>query len=91
MVQKSPSENKTYQAQSRQTATDVVVTSLTSKVLFMRPKIGVALGSGAARGWSHIGVFEGLAALGVVPEVVSGTSIGALVGAAFVTGKLSRA
>jgi NTE family protein len=55
----------------------------------MRPKIGVALGSGAARGWAQIGVFEGLAALGVVPEVVSGTSIGALVGAAFVTGKLA--
>ena len=55
----------------------------------MRPKIGVALGSGAARGWAHIGVFEGLAALGVVPEVVSGTSIGSLVGAAFVTGKLA--
>lgn len=60
-----------------------------SKVLFMRPKIGVALGSGAARGWAEIGVLEGLAALGVVPEVVSGTSIGALVGAAFVTGKLA--
>ena len=54
----------------------------------MRPKIGVALGSGAVRGWAQIGVFEGLAALGVVPQVVSGTSIGALVGAAFVTGKL---
>jgi NTE family protein len=55
----------------------------------MRTKIGVALGSGAARGWAHIGVLEGLAALGVVPEVVSGTSIGALVGAALVTGKLA--
>jgi len=55
----------------------------------MRPKIGVALGSGAARGWAEIGVLEGLAALGIVPEVVSGTSIGALVGAAFVTGKLA--
>ena len=55
----------------------------------MRPKIGIALGSGAARGWAEIGVLEGLAALGVVPEVVSGTSIGALVGAAFVTGKLA--
>jgi NTE family protein len=54
----------------------------------MRPKIGVALGSGAARGWAQIGVLEGLATLGVVPEVVSGASIGALVGAAFVTGKL---
>jgi len=55
----------------------------------MRLKIGVALGSGAARGWAEIGVFEGLAALGVVPEVVAGTSIGSLVGAAFVTGKLA--
>jgi NTE family protein len=54
----------------------------------MPAKIGLALGSGAARGWSHIGVFQGLEALGVVPEVVCGTSIGALVGAAFVTGKL---
>ncbi len=56
---------------------------------FKRPRIGVALGSGAARGWAEIGVLEGLAALGVVPEVVAGTSIGALVGAAFVTGKLA--
>ena len=67
----------------------VMISLAPSKVLFMRPKIGVALGSGAARGWALIGVLEGLAALGVVPEVVSGTSIGALVGAAFVTGKLA--
>jgi NTE family protein len=55
----------------------------------MRPKIGVALGSGAARGWAHIGVLEGLATLGIVPDVVAGTSIGALVGAAFATGRLA--
>ena len=55
----------------------------------MHPKIGLALGSGAARGWSQIGVLEGLAALGIKPEVVAGTSIGALVGAAFATGKLA--
>jgi NTE family protein len=55
----------------------------------MPPKIGLALGSGAARGWAQIGVLEGLAALGIVPQVVSGTSIGALVGAAFVTGTLA--
>jgi NTE family protein len=53
------------------------------------PKIGLALGSGAARGWSQIGIIEGLAAMGIVPAVVSGTSVGALVGAAFVTGKLA--
>lgn len=55
----------------------------------MRQKIGVALGSGAARGWAHIGVLESLAKLGIVPDVVTGTSIGALVGAAFVTGRLA--
>jgi NTE family protein len=54
----------------------------------MRPKIGLALGSGAARGWAQIGIVEGLAGLGTVPDVVSGTSIGALVGAALVTEKL---
>jgi NTE family protein len=54
----------------------------------MRLKIGVALGSGAARGWAQLGVLEGLAALGIVPDIVSGTSIGALVGAAFATGRL---
>ena len=55
----------------------------------MRLKIGLALGSGAARGWSQIGVLDGLAALGIVPDVIAGTSVGALVGAAFVTGKLA--
>src|SRR2546430_8896013 len=55
----------------------------------MRPKIGLALGSGAARGWSQIGVLEGLAELGITPDIVAGTSIGALVGAAFATGKLA--
>jgi len=52
-------------------------------------EIGIALGSGAARGWTQIGILEGLGALGIVPETVSGASIGALVGAAFATGKLA--
>ena len=54
----------------------------------MRPKIGLALGSGGARGWTQIGVIEALTSFGIVPDIVCGTSIGALVGAAFVTGKL---
>jgi len=54
----------------------------------MRPKIGLALGSGAARGWSQIGIIESLAAFGIVPSIVCGTSIGALVGAAFAAGRL---
>lgn len=54
------------------------------------PRIGLALGSGSARGWAHVGVLRALAAAGIEPEVVCGTSIGALVGAAYVTGELDR-
>ncbi len=53
-----------------------------------RPRIGLALGSGSARGWSHIGVIRALAKAGIEPDFVCGSSIGALVGAAYVTGKL---
>ncbi len=53
-----------------------------------KPKIGLALGSGGARGWCHIGVLRGLQALGVEIDVVAGTSMGALVGAAFAGGRL---
>ncbi|HZR37827.1 MAG TPA: patatin-like phospholipase RssA [Nevskia sp.] len=53
-----------------------------------QPVIGVALGSGSARGWSHIGVIQELEAMGVRPRVVAGTSIGALVGAVYVSGQL---
>ncbi len=52
------------------------------------PVVGVALGSGSARGGAHIGVLQGLEALGVRPQVVAGTSIGALVGAVYVSGQL---
>ncbi|TFZ01475.1 patatin-like phospholipase RssA [Ramlibacter rhizophilus] len=55
-----------------------------------RPKIGLALGSGSARGWSHIGVLRVLERAGIVPDVVCGTSIGALVGAAYAAGQLDR-
>lgn len=53
-----------------------------------QPVIGVALGSGAARGWAHIGVLKALADEGIHPDVVCGCSIGALVGASFVSGRL---
>ena len=55
-----------------------------------RPKIGLALGSGSARGWSHIGVIRVLERAGIVPDIVCGTSIGALVGAAYAAGELDR-
>jgi NTE family protein len=53
-----------------------------------RPKVGLALGSGAARGWAHIGIVGALLDADIVPQIVCGTSIGALVGAAYVTDKL---
>ena len=55
-----------------------------------RPCIGLALGSGAARGWAHIGVIRTLEEAGIVPDLVCGTSIGALVGAAYAAGQLDR-
>ncbi|MEE8295610.1 MAG: patatin-like phospholipase family protein [Sphingomonadales bacterium] len=55
-----------------------------------RPKIGLALGSGVARGWAHIGVMKALKAKGIVPDVVVGTSIGAVVGAAHVTDSMDN-
>lgn len=53
-------------------------------------KIGLALGSGAARGWSHIGVINALQRAGIQIDVVAGCSIGSLVGAAYACGKLSE-
>lgn len=54
------------------------------------PRVGLALGSGSARGWAHIGVVRVLEEAGIVPDVVCGTSIGALVGAAYAAGELQR-
>ena len=51
-------------------------------------RIGLALGGGAARGWSHLGVLEGLEELGVKPDIVCGTSIGALVGGVYLSGNI---
>jgi NTE family protein len=53
-----------------------------------RPKIGIALGGGAARGWAHIGVLRTLIEAGFEPDIVAGTSIGAVAGACYVTDRL---
>ena len=53
-----------------------------------RPIIGLALGGGSARGFAHIGIIRTLLAHGIIPDVVVGTSIGAVVGGAYVTGHL---
>src|ERR1700730_10375880 len=54
------------------------------------PKRGIARGAGGARGWSHIGVLLELNAQGICPDVIAGTSIGALVGGAYAAGKLKE-
>jgi NTE family protein len=55
-----------------------------------RPKVALALGSGSARGWSHIGVIQALGQMGIEPDIVCGCSIGAIVGASCVTGNLEK-
>ena len=52
------------------------------------PRLAIALGSGSARGWAHIGVLRALGEAGIVPDIVCGTSMGAFVGAAFASGEL---
>jgi len=54
----------------------------------MHYRLGIALGSGAARGWAHIGILRALEQAGIVPDIVAGTSIGALVGAAYASDRL---
>jgi len=53
-----------------------------------RPIIGLVLGSGAARGFAHIGVLHALKERGIVPDIVVGTSMGALVGGCYVNNQL---
>ena len=53
-----------------------------------RRRIGLALGSGGARGWAHVGVLRALDAAGIRPDVVAGTSIGALIAGVHLAGHL---
>lgn len=53
-----------------------------------KAKIGLALGGGAARGWAHIGVLKALIAAGIKPDIIVGTSIGAVVGGCHAAGHL---
>lgn len=55
-----------------------------------KPVVGLALGSGSARGWAHFGVLRALEDAGVRPDIVCGSSIGALVGASYAAGEMQR-
>lgn len=61
-----------------------------TKQSIKQPKIGLALGSGSARGWAHIGVIQALSKLGIKPDIVAGTSMGAIVGAAYSSNKIDE-
>lgn len=55
-----------------------------------KPKVGLVLGSGAARGWAHIGVIEALLEADIAPDIVCGTSMGALVGGLYAGGRFDE-
>jgi NTE family protein len=55
-----------------------------------KKRLGLALGSGSARGWAHVGVLRALEQAGIHPDLVCGTSVGSLVGAAYAAGELDR-
>lgn len=54
----------------------------------MTGKLGLALGGGAALGWSHIGIIQVLEENGIKPDIVTGTSIGSVIGACYVAGEM---
>ena len=62
----------------------------TGPVMANKRKIGLALGSGASRGWSHVGIIDALVADGIEPDIVCGTSVGAMVGVSYLTGNLDN-
>lgn len=55
-----------------------------------RPSIGLALGGGAARGFAHIGVLQTLLANGLKPDIIAGSSMGAVVGGCYAAGQLDH-
>src|SRR5579871_2636661 len=54
------------------------------------PAIGLALGGGGARGLAHIVLLEAFDELGIRPSIIAGTSMGAIVGAAYAAGLTGR-
>ena len=63
-------------------------TSVVASAPTTAPRIGLALGGGAAHGWAQIGLLEVLEANGLKPHVIAGSSIGAVVGGCYAAGKL---
>ena len=55
-----------------------------------KPRVALALGAGAARGWAQIGILRELIAHGFAPDIVVGTSMGAVVGGCYCAGRLDQ-
>ncbi|HZI84703.1 MAG TPA: patatin-like phospholipase family protein, partial [Casimicrobiaceae bacterium] len=55
-----------------------------------QPRLGLALGSGSARGWAHVGVLRALVEQGIRADVIAGCSMGAIVGAAYAAGRIEQ-
>ena len=69
---------------------DRTVIDMADETVSKRPTIALALGGGAARGFAHIGVIRTLVAKGFKPDIIAGTSIGAVVGGCYAAGKLDE-
>jgi NTE family protein len=65
----------------------VVVTPPAAVVPKVPPRVGLALGGGAARGFAHVGVIQVLEEAGIQPALVVGTSAGSLVAALYASGR----
>lgn len=63
---------------------------MTKNKTVQKPLIAFALGGGAARGWAHIGMLTCLKDAGIKPELICGTSMGAVAGACYAAGKLDE-
>jgi NTE family protein len=69
---------------------DQTIVNMPDETVSRRPTIALALGGGAARGFAHIGVIRTLIAKGFKPDIIAGTSIGAVVGGCYAAGKLDE-
>lgn len=74
-------------AQQAHRAADAATSARATQAAAETPRIGLALGGGAARGFAHIGVIQVLEEAGLKPDLIVGTSAGSLVAALYASGK----
>ena len=89
-VQDKPSPSAVV-AQGAGVGKDKVTQSSGKATVKAKARLGLALGGGAARGFAHVGVISVLESVGIVPDIIVGTSAGSLVGALYASGLNSAA